>query len=113
MSPLPEKGDVARAVAIWNARLNSAVGSEPGDPPVQIGDVNVSGGELDGEGAPTLRMMYGDLLDVGETLTDAGADVIHYATELIESGRSDLRSELANVFLQGAGLGVLMERGRS
>lgn len=111
---LPEPGDVAAAVRIFNARIEAAVGADENSPTVWTGPtlINLAEDAMDGEGALSMRMVYGDLFEIPELMREGGASLAHrYVNEML-SGESDLFSSLVTMYLQGCGLGVLMERRR-
>lgn len=111
MTRLPEKGDVAAAVKVFNARV-SALAEGGGEVITGAIAIGVNSGSIAGDTSPLLAA-YEDLFDVGELLTEAGLGFVMETIAKIALGRSvDVNSELISMYMQAAALGVLIERGR-
>jgi hypothetical protein len=108
VSRLPEKGDTQAAIEMLDARVRAISG---GGNVVNCGPVVVDGEEVSGSGADPLLKAYGDLLDSGEFLSEAGVPLVGVALVQIASD-GGFQSPLLGLALQAAALGVLMERAR-
>lgn len=108
MSRLPEKGDTQTAVDLLDARVRAI---SNGSSLVMCGPVLIDGDEMSGPGVDPLLKAYGDLLDSGEFVSEAGIPLVGVA--LIDMARNGgIQSALLGLALQAAALGVLMERAR-
>jgi hypothetical protein len=108
VSCLPKKGDTATAIDLLDARVRAISG---GSSLISCGPVLIDGTEMSGPGVDPLLKAYGDLLDSGEFLSEAGLPLVRVALAEMGIGGS-VQSALLGLVLQGAALGVLMERAR-
>lgn len=110
MSYLPEKGEAERACRALDNRAELVIGRT--DRIMGVGDIeiNMADGSADGDGMDAYRKVYGDLFDLGETL-QATRDLIDgFMLEIARTG--DAYGVITSLFLQGVGLGAMMERQR-
>lgn len=111
-TPSPEKGEARAAADTMDARMR-AVAGEPESITFNLASANISRrtGEVDSNNALALGGVYGDLFDVGDVIL-MSEPIIHAFLLDIASERRDPVSAMASLYLQAAGVGVLMERKR-
>ena len=68
--------------------------------------------QFSGGGATIYRLVYGDLFDFGELLTEGGASLIKHAIATMAEPDEDDLSVLISLVSQAVAIGVLMERAR-
>lgn len=112
MNPLPEKGDARRAAEAMDARMHAIAGDiESVTFNIASASVSRKTGELRSNDVQSIGGVYGDLFDVGE-LVALSAGVCEAFILDIATDRRDPMSAMVSIYLQAAGVGVLMERER-
>lgn len=117
MSRLPQPGDVPRASRALNQRFAAALEMTEDDT-CRVGGnlrVNMTTGDVSGEGAAQTLMVYGDLFSIPELFVafmGGEGNVIDGHIAGVESGEFELRSTLMSLVQQATAMGVLMERQR-
>lgn len=106
----PEKGDAKRAADAMDARSEIVIGRT--SDVVDVGDlaINLTSGETSGTGLDAYRKVYGDLFDLGEMMATSTPLIQNFMLSLLTS--EDPMGVMTSLFLQGAGMGVMMERQR-
>lgn len=94
-------------------RAQNVVGDNTGVSYV-VGNIgaDLDSGEVDGDGVDAMRLIFGDLVDVGELIAEGGASIVSSALGSVMLGRNDPVSSCLSLFVQGVATGVLMERAR-
>lgn len=110
MSALPEKGEAKAAMRALTTRVDQ-VSDRDASGQAEVGRVLVGDGDMTGDGAPSTRLIYGDLFDIGDMMADGGSSMVLMALQSVARGQQPM-SVLASILIQGVGLGVLMERAR-
>lgn len=112
MIPLPEKGEARRASEVMDARMRAISGDDESVTfNISSADVSLKTGEMRSTNPQGIGGVYGDLFDVGELVALSASICAAFMVD-IATERRDPMSALVSVYLQAAGIGVLIERAR-
>jgi hypothetical protein len=110
VSRLPEKGEAKRAADAMDRRAELVIGRTNVIEDVGGLEINTRTAEATGDGMDAYRKVFGDLFDLGDTVAVTWDLVAGFIEQLART--EDPQGVLMSLFLQGVGLGVMMERQR-